>query len=114
MFAVSETRKNRKSHLSQRSGLTKTIASILSTIPLRLDWWIRSLWQSGQCFMSLLPVAGKAALTGRVYATNARVTVQNRTDVERYPKKRTEASNSTVVPLRLRKFWEFVDSVPEF
>jgi hypothetical protein len=66
MFAVSETRKNRESHLSQRSGRTKTMASILSTIPLRFDWWIRSLWQSGQCFMSLLPVPGKAAPTGRV------------------------------------------------
>jgi hypothetical protein len=58
MFAVSETRKNRKSHLSQRSGFTKTTASILSKIPLRLEWWIRSLWQSGQCFMLLLRVAG--------------------------------------------------------
>ena len=51
MFAVSEIRKNRQSHRSQRSGLTKTMASILSRIPLRLDWWIRSLWQRGQCFM---------------------------------------------------------------
>jgi len=36
-FAVNDQRKNRKSHLSQRNGLTNIIARILSMIPLRLD-----------------------------------------------------------------------------
>ena len=36
-FAVNVQRKNRKSHLSQRNGLTNIIARILSMIPLRLD-----------------------------------------------------------------------------
>jgi hypothetical protein len=34
---VNDQRKNRKSHLSQRNGLTNIIARILSMIPLRLD-----------------------------------------------------------------------------
>jgi hypothetical protein len=36
-FAANDQRKNRKSHLSQRKGLTNIVARILSTIPLRLD-----------------------------------------------------------------------------
>jgi hypothetical protein len=36
-FAVNDQRKNRKSHRSQRNGLTKIMARILSIIPLRLD-----------------------------------------------------------------------------
>jgi hypothetical protein len=37
-FALSDQRKNRESHLSQRNGLTKIRASITRSIrPLRLD-----------------------------------------------------------------------------
>jgi hypothetical protein len=54
-FAENEKRKNRKSHRSQRNGRTKIKArSILSAIPLRLDWWMRTLLHSGQLIIPVL------------------------------------------------------------
>lgn len=53
-FAVNDQRKNRRSHLSQRNGLTKIRARILSIIPLRLDWWRRSLVHCGQFTITML------------------------------------------------------------
>ena len=48
-FPVIDQWKNRKSHISQRNGRTKTIARIArSTMPLRLDRRICSLLQIGQ------------------------------------------------------------------
>jgi hypothetical protein len=52
---ASDQRKKRRSHTSQRNGRTNTTARItLSTIPLRLDWWIRALSQFGQQIILLL------------------------------------------------------------
>lgn len=62
-FAVNDQRKNRRSHLSQRNGLTKIRARTLSRIPLRLDRWRRSLVHCGQFTKSmLLTLSDKLAL----------------------------------------------------
>ncbi|PYV66194.1 MAG: hypothetical protein DMG97_30110 [Acidobacteria bacterium] len=53
-FAVNDQRKNRKSHRSQRNGLTNSIARILSMIPLRFDRWMRSLVHCGQFTITML------------------------------------------------------------
>jgi hypothetical protein len=54
-FAENDRRKNRKSHFSQRNGLTRIMAKIsCSTIPLRLERWIRLLWHSGQLIIAFL------------------------------------------------------------
>ena len=54
-LAVKDQRKNRKSHSSQRNGLTKIMArNPRSIIPLRFDWWICSLWHCGQVIIAIL------------------------------------------------------------
>ena len=55
VFAVSEKRKNRESHLSQRNGRKQITARIIvSIIPLRLDGWIRTLVHLGQFIIAIL------------------------------------------------------------
>jgi len=60
--AANDKRKNRKSHRSQRNGLTKTLASILfSRIPRRLDRWICLLPHSGHCMTANLRMQKRAS-----------------------------------------------------